>query len=126
MHVGRARLAPHARGLGQRRRGGSSEGRTAAEGYAPSGLVQNHVKFASKAGDAIIFDIATFHTGQPNTSALDRECTILMYTNARAAASYKERRGSLSPGLLERLEAAGTLSSPGRRKLLGMPHSVEK
>ena len=32
--------------------GGSSKGRTVAEGYAPSGAIQNHVKFGGKGAEA--------------------------------------------------------------------------
>ena len=86
--------------------GGSSKGRTVAEGYAPSSAIQNHVKFSAEAGSAIIFDIATFHTAQPNTSQLSRECVIMMYASAQAAQNHTtlnelvqdwDRAGRLSP-----------------------------
>jgi hypothetical protein len=39
--------------------GGSSKDRTVDDGYAPNGSIANHVKFAAKAGDCCIFDIAS-------------------------------------------------------------------
>ena len=44
---------------------GSGLGRSEAEGFAPLGAMPNHLKFAAKAGDCCIFDLATYHTAQP-------------------------------------------------------------
>ena len=38
---------------------GSGSGRTSELGFAPTGSIPNHVKFAARAGDCCIFDIAT-------------------------------------------------------------------
>ena len=38
---------------------GNDVGRTVADGYAPMGSMPNCVKFAAKAGDCCIFDLAT-------------------------------------------------------------------
>ena len=38
---------------------GNDVGRTVADGYAPMGSMPNSVKFAAKAGDCCIFDLAT-------------------------------------------------------------------
>ena len=94
--------------------GGSSKGRTIGEGYAPSGAIQNHVKFAAEAGSAILFDISTFHTAQPNTSELDRENVILMYTSAQGAQNT-----NYSMELVQKFERAGNLS-PSKRAVLSL------
>jgi ectoine hydroxylase-related dioxygenase (phytanoyl-CoA dioxygenase family) len=65
-------------------------------------------------GNAIIFDIATFHTAQPNTSSLDRENVILMYTSSQGAQNT-----NYSTELLQQFEAAGRLTQT-KRSLLGM------
>ena len=98
--------------------GGSSKGRTVAEGYAPSGAIQNHVKFSAEAGSAIIFDIATFHTAQPNTSQRARECVIMMYASAQAAQNRTTALNELVP----EWERAGRLN-PSKRALLGLPEA---
>lgn len=38
---------------------GNDVGRTVGDGYAPMGSMPNSVKFAAKAGDCCIFDLAT-------------------------------------------------------------------
>ena len=72
---------------------GSGLGKTTDEdGYAPLDSIPNHVTFApysrrldlrSRAGDCMIADISTWHTAMPNTSELDRSCTIISYTSSR-------------------------------------------
>ena len=56
--------------------------RSEEEGFAPTGSIQNHIKFAAKAGDCCVFDIATWHTAQPNRSTRERENLIMMYSGA--------------------------------------------
>lgn len=71
--------AVHAREEGYRGQSGfagSAVGRTEGAGYAPTSMMPNHVKFAARAGDCCVFDLATWHTAQPNTSKLERCNTI--------------------------------------------------
>lgn len=45
--------------------GGSSKGRTVDDGYALSDSIANNVKFAARAGDCCIFDIASASQNVP-------------------------------------------------------------
>ena len=74
---------------------GNDVGRTVEDGFAPMGSMPNHVKFAAKAGDCIIFDLATYHTAQPNTSKLERWNTIQGYHSASIAGSHGTPTGPI-------------------------------
>ena len=65
---------------------GNDVGRTVADGYAPMSSMPNSVLFAARAGDCIIFDLATWHTAQPNTSKLERWNTIQGYHSGAITA----------------------------------------
>ena len=49
--------------------GGSSKGRTVDDGYALSDSIANNVKFAARAGDCCIFDIASASQNMPTAHA---------------------------------------------------------
>ena len=49
--------------------GGSSKGRTVDDGYALSDSIANNVKFAARAGDCCIFDIASASQNVPAANA---------------------------------------------------------
>ena len=57
---GNERVSQHEEGY-RRENGfaGSALGRTEEAGYAPTRMMPNHVKFAARAGDCCIFDLAT-------------------------------------------------------------------
>eukprot|EP01051_Picozoa_sp_SAG22_P015108 SAG22_NODE_1929_length_3293_cov_3.309956_4_plen_87_part_00 len=81
----------------------------------------NAVHFAAKAGDCMVFDLATWHTAQPNTSAAERENLIMGY---RARGPEGGRTGHMmTDGLVARLDAAGLLDDPSTRRLLDLPSS---
>jgi hypothetical protein len=60
----------------------AEQGRTERAGYAPTSMMPNHVKFAARAGDCCVFDLATWHTAQPNRSQLERWNTIQVGSGA--------------------------------------------
>ena len=82
--------------------------RSEEEGFAPTGSIQNHVKFAAKAGDCCVFDIATWHTAQPNRSARERENLILMFSGS-AGTSRTKPYGELGEESVARLRELGRL-----------------
>ena len=53
------------------------------EGSLGVNAMPNHFKFVAPAGCACIFDLATWHCAQPNTSARERENVILGYHSKR-------------------------------------------
>lgn len=55
--------------------GGSSRDRTVEEGYAFSDSIANNVKFAARAGDCCIFDIAS---ALPHYCQMPTECFCLL------------------------------------------------
>ena len=87
-------------------------GENAAEGgELPVTSMPNHFKFAAKAGDCIIFDIASWHSAMPNTSDLEREAVIMGFKNGSHVGRATARTGGMpSPELLKRLDARGLLS----------------
>lgn len=95
---------------------GSGAGRTEADGMAPLSAMPNHVKFAAKAGDCMVFDLATWHTAQPNTSSRERENLIIGY---RSGTAVGNTGGLMTDGMLRRLDAAGLLGER-KRELLGV------
>jgi hypothetical protein len=71
---------------------GNSVGHTVADGFAPMGSFPNHVKFAARAGDCMIFDLATFHTAQPNVSDdLCAQCPITSVVYTLSCVSLRLR-----------------------------------
>eukprot|EP01052_Picozoa_sp_SAG31_P002545 SAG31_NODE_90_length_26410_cov_175.663981_22_plen_129_part_00 len=97
---------------------GSGAGRTEADGCAPLGLMPNAVKFVAKAGDCMVFDLATWHTAQPNTSNKERENLIMGYH----AKGVGGRTGHMMSGeMVARLDTAGLLKEEAKRKLLDLP-----
>jgi hypothetical protein len=104
---------------------GNDVGRTVANGYAPLASFPNHVKFAARAGDGLIFDLATFHTAQPNVSRLERWNTIQGYHSASILGQPRPVGGTptgpiMSDNMLRRLARAGKLTV-AQRRILNMP-----
>jgi hypothetical protein len=102
---------------------GNDVGRTVADGFAPMGSMPNSVKFAAKAGDCCIFDLATFHTAQPNTSTMERWNTIQGYHSASVLGlpgGGTPTGPIMGDEMLKLLDEGGRLSST-KRRLLHMP-----
>merc|ERR1711964_594028 len=98
-------------------------------GYAPTSAMPNHVKFAANAGDCCVFDLATWHTAQPNTSKLERWNTIQGYHSGALDQNTGPGSGTrtgpmMEPEMLARLEKAGRLSA-SKRRLLGMKDELK-
>ena len=80
----------------------------------PQAAMPNHYKFAAKAGTALIFDLATWHTAMPCLPGQpDRRCAIIGWGGAGGAGA------SLSTERLVEVEAAKRLT-PTLRRLLGL------
>ena len=81
----------------------------------PQDAMEGHVKFAGKAGDAMMFDIRTHHTAMPNTSQLERQSIIIRYS-----PFWLKNTGMREIG--EAMEAQGKLEGRSAmcRQLLGM------
>ena len=80
-------------------------------GELPVTAMPNHFKFAAKAGDCIVFDIASWHSAMPNHTGLDREAVILGYKNGSHVGRATARTGDMpTPELLRELDERGLLS----------------
>lgn len=128
---------------------GSGLGKSEREGFAPLRLIPNHVVFGpARAGDAMVFDIAAWHTvrsphtpshgcvehnsvvsecvscmvhqAMPNTSRLPRECTICTYTRPQAYAKRAAfSQGGLTAAAFGKWHQCGLLDNQ-RARLLGL------
>ena len=76
--------------------------------------MEGHVKFTGNAGDAMLFDIRTWHTAMPNTSDQERRSIIMRFSPAWLKSGMKERGFALEKE--GHLEGRG----PMMRQLLGM------
>ena len=96
--------------------GGGESGGDGDADLLDSAAMPNCVKFVAPAGSACIFDLATWHTAQPNTSAHERENLILGYHSRRT----RSPTGHLIPAeTLRRLDDKQLLR-PAARGLLGL------
>jgi ectoine hydroxylase-related dioxygenase (phytanoyl-CoA dioxygenase family) len=78
----------------------------------------NHFKFAAKAGDCIVFDIASWHSAMPNHTDLEREAVIIGFKNGSHVGRATARTGGMpSPELLKKLDAKGVLSDEHKQLL---------
>ena len=69
----------------------------------------------------MIFDLATFHTAQPNVSSKERWNTIQGYHSAKiAGVGGTPTGGIMTDGMLQKLASAGRLTA-SKRRVLGMP-----
>ena len=94
---------------------GNDVGRTVADGYAPMSSMPNSVLFAARAGDCIIFDLATWHTAQPNTSKLERWNTIQGYHSGAITAHGGTPTGPMmGDEMLAKLAELGRLTPTKR------------
>ena len=94
---------------------GNDVGRTVADGYAPMSSMPNSVLFAARAGDCIIFDLATWHTAQPNTSKLERWNTIQGYHSGAITAHGGTPTGPMmGDEMLSKLAELGRLTPTKR------------
>ena len=95
--------------------GGGGGGADADDGGAGrTDLMPNYHSFVAPAGSACIFDLATWHTAQANTSGRERENFILGYHNKRT----RSPTGHLPPGAtLARLDDAGLLRQEAKEML---------
>ena len=74
-----------------------------------------HVRFAGRAGDAMIMDLRTWHTAMPNTTDRDRETLIISFNNYIVKGMEGSTRRLFAEG---RLPAAET--DPALRHMLGI------
>jgi len=87
-------------------------------GELPVTSMPNHFKFAAKAGDCIVFDIASWHSAMPNHTDLEREAVIIGFKNGSHVGRATARTGGMpSPELLKKLDAKGVLSDEHKQLL---------
>jgi hypothetical protein len=77
----------------------------------PQAAMPNCVSFTGKAGTALLFDTACWHTAMPNTSGKDRRCVIMGWAMASGG-------GMLSPEYAAELQSNGRMT-PVLQKLTG-------
>ena len=88
-------------------------------GELPLAAMPNNVQATCRAGSALLFNTATYHTAFPCTGSAPRRTTII---------GYNVRRHSDGPppplpdgGALAELDAAGLLGRPSLRQVLHVP-----
>ena len=88
------------------------------DGELPLAALPNHVRATCRAGSALLFDTATFHTAFPCTGAEPRRTAIIGW-------SVRRRSDGPSPAPaapVAALDAAGLLDRrPALRQVLGVP-----
>ena len=77
----------------------------------------NNVRAACKAGSALLFDTACWHTALGNSSGNDRQNVIMGYNTV---TPLRNTGGLLSPESLSALDKLGRLEGDARRRLLGV------
>ena len=80
----------------------------------PQEAMPNHYKFAARAGTALLFDTACWHTAMPNLpGSADRRAVIMGWQSTRDA-----NKPTLTREHVAELEAMGRMT-PTLRKLVG-------
>ena len=90
----------------------------AQDGTLDHSQMCNHVKIAVKAGTALLFDTAIWHTALANASDRPRCTVTLSYESSRVTSGEP----AISDATAERLAKAGRLPL-SRRRLFGLPNT---
>eukprot|EP01048_Picozoa_sp_COSAG05_P009090 COSAG05_NODE_724_length_7726_cov_2.123771_3_plen_599_part_00 len=83
----------------------------------PQSTMPNHVRFTSRAGDALLFDHGTWHTAMPNTSRKERRVVIIGWSSSAVRWATPRGTGALLSEQHEKKLVASGRMTPLLRKL---------
>ena len=92
------------------------------DGELPLAALPNNVRATCRAGGALLFDTATWHTAFPCTGSAPRRTAIIGYQARRKRDGAPAESPAFGPSnqAIWELEEAGLLQRPALRQVLGL------